>query len=421
MKKIVILGAGGQGAPGASVASRLKLADEIVLADANEDLCRKVAAKVGDPALRTATVNASDVSALAELFRGASAVINLINPLFNPQVMQACLAANAHYVDTSIGSTMDLDLMASDNSISRMAHGKELHLNKEFKEKGLTCLIGCGSSPGLTNIVGRYLCDKLDTLEAVKFTFGRRSLVEDNPDAPWTPTWLPIRSLWGYTVKPYTYKNGAFEENERFSGYEEHVFHQPVGGVPLTLHHHPEQFSFPYFSKKPISYCDFKFHIDPRVRTFIANGLTDPTRRVRVGDVEVCPRDVLLQMTRQPVGGFFTETEESASKPLTGLCGAGAEVTGTKDGHYFRYNATFDPTFYSNAEERVALFRTFGSSTVYVCLPAIVGAVMCAEGKADKGVIGSECLNPVHFLKQMGDFGLPLRLYETRTSVSAVS
>ena len=191
MKKIVLLGVGAQGAPGASVLARLDIAEEIVLADGNEELLDRVCAKIASPRITPRVVNAADVENLTEVFRGADAVINLINPMFNQCVMRACLAAHAHYVDTSIGETMDLDLTANDNTISRLLLGKELPFSREFKEAGLSCVIGCGSSPGLTNIVGRYLCDKLDTVNSVKFSFGRRSLVPENPDTPWLPLGPP--------------------------------------------------------------------------------------------------------------------------------------------------------------------------------------------------------------------------------------
>jgi len=43
------------------------------------------------------------------------------------------------------------------------------------------------------------------------------------------------------------------------------------------------------------------------------------------------------------------------------------------------------------------MYRKFGASNIYVALPAVVGAKMCVEGSAAKGVICSECLDPVKF------------------------
>ena len=39
--------------------------------------------------------------------------------------------------------------------------------HKKFEEKGLTALAGCGSSPGLANILARESVDKMDTCDAI--------------------------------------------------------------------------------------------------------------------------------------------------------------------------------------------------------------------------------------------------------------
>ena len=39
--------------------------------------------------------------------------------------------------------------------------------HQKFKEKGLTALIGCGSSPGLANVIARESVDKLDACDTI--------------------------------------------------------------------------------------------------------------------------------------------------------------------------------------------------------------------------------------------------------------
>jgi len=38
---------------------------------------------------------------------------------------------------------------------------------------------------------------------------------------------------------------------------------------------------------------------------------------------------------------------------------------------------------------------------------------MCMAGDAEKGVIGSECLDPIKFLEMMAQSGCPLKFTET--------
>jgi hypothetical protein len=68
---------------------------------------------------------------------------------------------------------------------------------------------------------------------------------------------------------------------------------------------------------------------------------------------------------------------------------------------------------FATSEERLELYKRFGATNIYVCIPAIVGAKMCMEGLAEKGSISSECLDPIKFLKIMAEMGLPMKLHET--------
>ena len=99
-------------------------------------------------------LDAGDVEDIQEAAQGVDAVINLTVLRFNPNIMQAALNSGAHYVDT-----------ATDEPIwSQLLKGEPLYLDQEFKDTGLTALIGCGATPGITNVLARYACDKLDAM-----------------------------------------------------------------------------------------------------------------------------------------------------------------------------------------------------------------------------------------------------------------
>ena len=62
-----------------------------------------------------------------------------------------------------------------------------------------------------------------------------------------------------------------------------------------------------------------------------------------------------------------------------------------------------------SVEERLELFRRFGTELIAVALPAVVGAKMCVEGRSKSGVIAPECLDPKEFLKRMARAGAPVK------------
>lgn len=66
MSKILIVGAGGQGGPCASILSRIKDVSEIRLGDINVDLAQKVADKIDSPKLTPLELDASRQADIAK-------------------------------------------------------------------------------------------------------------------------------------------------------------------------------------------------------------------------------------------------------------------------------------------------------------------------------------------------------------------
>ncbi|GFP18785.1 hypothetical protein HKBW3S03_00290 [Candidatus Hakubella thermalkaliphila] len=84
-------------------------------------------------------------------------------------------------------------------------------------------------------------------------------------------------------------------------------------------------------------------------------------------------------------------------------------VTGVKSEEGIEYTISYPYTHFITEEERLEIYKKFGTINIWVGLPAIVGAKMCVEGEAEKGVIGPECLDPIKFLKKMADMGAPVK------------
>lgn len=419
--KVLIIGAGAQGGPCASILSRDDAVSEIVLGDIDLALADKVKAKVGGNKITTVRVDAGEVSDIEKAAEGADAVINLTLTAFNYNVMQAALEVGAHYVDTSYGEPSLMDIRARDNILAQIIEKRPLEFDREFESAGLTALVGCGASPGIINVLARYVCDKLDRVDEIRIRLGRRALI---PSAEvvgaWEPTWSPFRALWGYAVEPMIFENGEYRKYPIYSGYEEYHYPEPIGMIPLVYHQHQEPISLPHFIGKGIKYCDFKYTIDTRVGTLIKTGFAsaDP---VDVKGVKVAPVDVLMKMVRRPVDTFLTEDEKTAGLPLKVAGRVAIEVKGGKDAEDLEYKIIYPISLFETAEEKLELYKKFGASNVYVALPAIVGAKMAAEGHAQRGVIAAECLDPLKFLGLMAAKGAPVRFLEVCSKKALIS
>jgi len=413
MSNIMIIGLGAQGGPAASIIARDKSAEKLVLADYDQNLAEKVAEKIGGGNLVIKQVDARDVDSIAKAAECVNVIINLTLPIFNRNIMQAALKVGAHYVDTSIGETLSLDLYAEDNILKRIVEAEPLPYENEFKARGLSCLMGCGASPGLTNVFARYLADKLDFLDELKIRFVARPVGPEPVIQGWAPTWSPVRALWGYAFEPIVFENGQYRQVPIFSGYEEYPFDDPVNLAPVVYHQHPEQVTLPYYLKKGLRYCDFKYTIDRACGTLIKMGFAEDSR-IEVDGQWISPRKVLLQMVPQPRARFLTESEATTAEDITSNRQAVIELSGIRAGKTLKYRLSYNPILFDNTEEKKRLHSKFGTHLIYVALPAVVGAALCAEGKSEPGVISAECLNSIDFIKKMSDYGVDIPVRETR-------
>ena len=361
----------------------------------------KVKNRIGSDKITAVRLDAGDVEEIQGAAQGVDVVINLTVLRFNPNIMQAALNNGAHYVDT-----------ATDEPIwSQLLKGEPLYLDQEFKDAGLTALIGCGATPGITNVLTRYACDKLDRVDEIRVRAGSRALGEEEIVSGWDPGWSPEVALTDYLLPSPVFEDGAFVDYAPFSGVETYQFPDPVGPVVVAHHCHEEAPFMGRFIGKGLKYVDFKYPIDPIAGALVKMGFAsyDP---IAVKGVEVAPIDVVSAMTPPPVDEFFTESEDTVQLPLQFARATAVEVKGAKSGEEvtYRLSIVLPPA----AEERLRIFRRLGTVKIYVALPAVIGAKMCVAG-VGKGVIAPECLDPVTFLKAMSDIGAPLRFTEECT------
>jgi saccharopine dehydrogenase-like NADP-dependent oxidoreductase len=413
MKKVLIVGAGVQGGPCASILARDENVSEIVLGDIDEELARKAVGKIGSDKIRAVKLDAANVDEVAAAAAGADVIINLTLTAFNPAIMQAALQSGAHYVDTSFGEPSLMDIRARDNILAQIIEKRPIAQDREFKDAGLTALHGCGGSPGTVNIVTRYICDKLDRVDEIRIKLGGRVMQAPTEVIKgWEPSWSPFRALWGYAVEPTMFVDGEYRKYPTFDQPEEYVFPDPVGPVLLTYHQHQEPITLPHFIGKGIRLCDFKYPVDPAAGAFVKMGFGKP-EAIDVKGVQVVPRDVLLKLVNPPVNAFLAEDEASARLPMNRVFLIALDIKGQKADESLAYSVSLPFSFYGTTEEKIDVFHRFGTMIIGVALPAVVGAKMCVAGEADRGVICAECLDPVRFLQMMAGMGAPVKLRET--------
>ena len=104
MSRVLIIGAGGVGRVVAHKCAQLpELFGDIWLASRTRSKCERIAQEIGGNRVSTAQVDADKVPELVALIRRIEPrmVINVALPYQDLTIMDACLAAGVHYLDTA--------------------------------------------------------------------------------------------------------------------------------------------------------------------------------------------------------------------------------------------------------------------------------------------------------------------------------
>jgi saccharopine dehydrogenase-like NADP-dependent oxidoreductase len=167
-------------------------------------------------------VDVRDPASLAAALEGATVCVNCADYRLNLDVMRGCVGAGAHYVD--LGGLFHMTR-------------RQLELDDEFRDAGLTAILGMGSAPGKTNLLARAAVERLGSAPASM----RIWAVTRDPAAAGHPLPAPysVRTLLDeLQMAPMVVEHGELREVEPLSGSEERDFPEPIGRAAgiYTLH-----------------------------------------------------------------------------------------------------------------------------------------------------------------------------------------
>ncbi|RJE27252.1 Saccharopine dehydrogenase [Aspergillus sclerotialis] len=155
-KPIVFIGA--SGAMCQLVVQRFMKASTtpIILADINLEAAEAVRAALPSGQATTLKLDLFDYGALVRTITGAALVVLGAGPYTRTSdpVMRACLEVKVPYLDFD------------DDVESTVA---ALDMNERAKKEGVAFFIGCGASPGMSNVMGVDVARQLDTVSSLEF------------------------------------------------------------------------------------------------------------------------------------------------------------------------------------------------------------------------------------------------------------
>lgn len=285
--KIAVLG--GAGLMGRiTVRDLLESADvtEVVVGELSRTTAESVFSGTDDRRLRLEEIDVADRAKLAALLKGLDVVINSTRYTLNLDVMRACLDAGAHYLD--LGGLFHMTR-------------KQLELDEEFRARNLTAVLGCGSTPGITNVMAGYACRNLDEVESAHVMIGCADF--SRIEAPIVPPYSMETILDEFSLNPMVFEDGEFREVRPLSGELKVPFPEPVGAIQACYTLHSEVATFPLsFKDKGIRGASFRIAFPSefyeKLKFLVELGFAREKTQV-IGGLEVAPRKFFLSLLNE--------------------------------------------------------------------------------------------------------------------------
>lgn len=396
--RLLIVGAGGVGSAAVRIAARRDFFEACVVADYSLDRAR---AAVMDARFTAVQLDASSAAAVRQLCvaHRITHVLNAVDPRFVMPIFEGAFAAGAHYLDMAMSlSKPHPERPYSETGVK--LGDEQFAAAGQWEAADRLALVGIGVEPGLSDVFARYAADELFAqVHEIGVRDGANLVVEGYDFAPSFSIWTTIEEclnppvIWERERGWYT--TAPFSEPEVFD------FPEGIGPVECVNVEHEEVLLIPrWVSAERVT---FKYGLGDEfidvLKTLHKLGL-DGTRPVRVGGVEVAPRDVVAACLPDPAG---------LGDRMHGKTCAGTLVTGIgKDGSPRR-------TYLYHVVDNAWSMREYGSQAVVwqTAINPVVALELLAAGTwSGRGVLGPEALPPKPFLELLTAYGSPWGMQE---------
>lgn len=391
MDTVLIIGAGAAGSVTVQkCAMNRDVFKTIHLASRRIASCEK-AAKLCEGEIHCHQVDADDVAATVALLKKVKPdlVINMALPYQDLPIMDACLEAGVHYMDTANYEPREE---------AKFTYEWQWPYHDKYKEKGIMAILGCGFDPGQSNIYCAYaqefLFDEIEYIDIVDCNAGDHG-------QGFATNFNPEINLREVTQRGKYWKDGEWIEIDPLS-ISCMVDYPEVGPRKSFLIYHEEEESLVRNIKglKQIRFWmtfgeEYIKHLD--VLTGIGMTRIDP---VMHKGIEIIPMEFLRDLLPPP---------SSLGENYTGKTSIGCIFRGRQDGKdkiAFIWNVSDHAEAWKEVKAQAVSYTTG--------VPPVVGAMMLFRGEwpVQGGVFNVEQLPSKPFMDEIGKQGLPWEMKE---------
>lgn len=396
MSKVIIIGAGGVGNVVTHKCAQLsEIFSDIILASRTVGKCEAIAADVLNKTgvtIRTAALDADDVKATTAFLReeAPELVINVALPYQDLPLMDACLTAGVHYLDTA---------NYEPPNEAKFEYKWQWAYHDRFKDAGLMALLGSGFDPGVTSVFTMWLkkhklksIRQLDILDCNGGDHGQAFATNFNPE-------INIREV---TAPARHWENGEFVETPAMGKKVEFDF-EAVGPKNMYMMYHEELESLAKFNPEMERARFWMTFGDEYIKhlTVLQNvGMTriDP---VKYQGKEIIPLQFLAAVLPKPE----TLGETTKGNTNIGVIATGEALDGSGEKTFYINNICSHEAAYEETGNQAVSYTTG--------VPAMIGSAMMVTGKwTGDGVFNMEEMDPDPFMDMLNDHGLPWQVKE---------
>ncbi len=401
--RILLIGAGGVGFAVVPIAARRDFFEQLVVADYDPARARRAVDRVADPRFVAVPrrVDAADRAAVEALIRETRAthVLNAVDPRFVLPIFDAAIAGGADYLDMAM--SLSRPHPERPYELPGVKLGDEQFARASaWEARGRLALVGIGVEPGLSDVFARYAADELfSEIDEIGVRDGANLVVEGYAFAPSFSIWTTIEECLN---PPVVWERGrGWYTTPPFSEPETFVFPEGIGPVECVNVEHEEVLLIPRWIDA--GRVTFKYGLGAEfievLQVLHKVGL-DRTEPVRVGGVEVSPRDVVAACLPDPA---------TLGDRMHGKTCAGTWVRGRgKDG------SAREVYLYHVVDNAESMARDGAQAVVWqTAINPVVALELLASGVwQGAGVLGPEAFPPRPFLDLLVDYGSPWGMRE---------
>ncbi len=375
--KVLVLGSGQMGKGAAYDLVKQDSVEQIILADIDKKCAEALAKEVGEKAIAE-TVDARNRDQLVKAFSKVDSVISSVSYTVNVLHTEVAIETGTHMCDLGGGWTIV---------------EKQLEMNEQAKDAGVTVVPDCGLAPGMVSVLAREGIEYLDRVESVKIRVGG---LQQEPRPPLNYSLIfSVEGLINEYIEPcVSLRDGKITIEEPLVGFEEITFPEPFGKLE-AFNTSGGTSTLPHTYKGKVKDLDYKTIRYPghghKMWCLMKLGLMDSSE-IEIDNKKIAPRRVLenlLEKNLPPSGKDVT---------LIRVTIEGWKGTESRNIEY----EVID--YFDDATGLTSMMRT-------TSFPASVTAMMMADGRISKrGVLTPErCIPPNLFIEELRNRGINIK------------